>query len=477
MSLHIGKAYEERLKDAKPYVIPKRIIKPPPGALGDIRVVPQVIIPPINTDIVADILPTFQLSKNPVLRDLSKQMLPDNFNWRHHGGKKSQLISKPGNQMLCGSCWAISTAGIVADNHVVAGTVDWLPNLSTTYSLACYPQQQCNGGVPALLFQDIAKNGISTNHCVDYSWCAENEYCNGKATKHFDKGNVDISAYIPNCGCYNTEKEHYLYFINNPETASIDEGGMNDKNFALHIKTHIYHYGPVQGGFLVYNNFRPGKFTNKHLPTKGIYLENGIYTDNSVQFQENYVNDSDNYIGSHAIAILGWGIEDNVLIDNRGTKIKIPYWYCRNSWTENWGNDDGYFKMAMYPYNKYSQFDKLVSIQKGYQYIRGGGMTLFKVTESPRMEKFPPIERKPTKFIHDSKYYIGEQKIYPDIGKIPKTKEKEENVKENKGKNYTILIIIIVTSIVVIFMMFLLYFLLKKYDNNNSIQYSTSTYI
>lgn len=59
--------------------------------------------------------------------------------------------------MLCGSCWAISAAGIVADNHVVSETVNWKPDLSTTWCLSCYPQSQCQGGNPALLYEDIAK--------------------------------------------------------------------------------------------------------------------------------------------------------------------------------------------------------------------------------------------------------------------------------------------------------------------------------
>ena len=34
---------------------------------------------------------------------------------------KGGAITTPGNQGLCGSCWAISSAGIISDNFVVSG--------------------------------------------------------------------------------------------------------------------------------------------------------------------------------------------------------------------------------------------------------------------------------------------------------------------------------------------------------------------
>jgi len=40
------------------------------------------------------------------------------------------------------------------------------------------------------------------------------------------------------------------------------------------------------------------------------------------------------YIGRHAIKILGWGIEHG-----------MPYWLCANSWNTEWG-DKGFFKIA-----------------------------------------------------------------------------------------------------------------------------------
>jgi cathepsin B len=44
----------------------------------------------------------------------------------------------------------------------------------------------------------------------------------------------------------------------------------------------------------------------------------------------------DELIGGHAVMILGYGLEDN-----------IDYWYVRNSWGDDWGNDNGHFKIKI----------------------------------------------------------------------------------------------------------------------------------
>jgi hypothetical protein len=62
--------------------------------------------------------------------------------------------------------------------------------------------------------------------------------------------------------------------------------------------------------------------------------------------------------GGHAVVVLGWGEEKVTAInpDTRKPYGKVGYWIVRNSWGDSW-NGDGYFKMAMYPHNKFSQFD------------------------------------------------------------------------------------------------------------------------
>ena len=253
--------YNKHTQNAK-HIVLEHIVGPPKGALGALGInpkFPSFVIPPLNTNIqFSSTLPRYQLSKHPGLAALDHTLLPEKFNWREDGGEKTALISQPGNQMLCGSCWAISAAGIVADNHVVAGTVNWKPNLSTTWSLSNYPQSQCKGGNPATLLQDISEHGISTDHCVDYSWCSESNDCNGKATAHFEQKDVNLSELIPDEGCYDSKVPHYMYYIDSPETISLGDSGMNSDTFTNTVKKHIYYNGPVQGGFLVFKNFMKG---------------------------------------------------------------------------------------------------------------------------------------------------------------------------------------------------------------------------
>jgi len=66
--------------------------------------------------------------------------------------------------------------------------------------------------------------------------------------------------------------------------------------------------GPVEAAFDVYEDFLTYK--------KGVYQ----YT-------------TGDYLGGHAVKILGWGVEDST-----------PYWLVANSWNEGWG-DQGFFKI------------------------------------------------------------------------------------------------------------------------------------
>jgi len=369
--------YHQRLFEAKPVWLNKQVIKPPKGALGAEKIIPELVIPPINTNIDFSTLPPFNISKHKGLAALSSQPLEVNFNWRDGPFQKKDLpkkdlISKPPNQMLCGSCWAVSSASVIGDVFVVSGIVDGKPDISPTYALSCYPQNKCSGGNPALLLQAVSKNGIKSKHCVDYSWCATNSGCNGSAQKHFEA--TGLNLLIPKCGCYNLEnnQKYYNYKIENVQSIS----GNDKVNI---IKAHIRNKGPVVGSFLVYSNFRSGAFT-KTDPNKGIYLEDAVYSNGSVKYQK---LDQGTYIGSHAVSIIGWGIEKDVQINSNGDKKDVPYWFVRNSWTDKWG-DKGYFKMPIF-LNTYSQFTNTVRLQTNRGLVQAGGMIIF--TPNPDVHK------------------------------------------------------------------------------------------
>lgn len=408
MSIKLDHGYQQGLTLARPTFFGSQIVKPPPGAQGAERIEPSLIIPPINTNIDFSMIPMFQISAHEGLSALAEQPLETTFNWRdgpydERRGRynpsdklrnKMALVATPGNQMLCGSCWAISTAGIVGDSFVISDVVDWKPDLSTTYSLACYPQQQCRGGNPAKLLVDISRGGIVSNHCIDYSWCAKNQLCNGDALKHFKENQHkqsenELNALIPNCGCLE-KGEFYKFMVDSdpgPQQLSIGINDMNPEKLKATIKAHIRHRGPVLGAFIVFKNLMKGYFT-RGKPNKGLYLENALYSpDGTVTYQE---LDHKTYVGSHAVAIIGWGVEKNVQTDGSTKKQDVPYWFVRNSWTSKWG-DKGYFKMPMYPYNKYSQFDKLVTLATPMGNVGAGGMVIFKTSKVPTKVSFSQV--------------------------------------------------------------------------------------
>lgn len=47
-----------------------------------------------------------------------------------------------------------------------------------------------------------------------------------------------------------------------------------------------------------------------------------------------YEHTTEQIVGSHAIKIIGWGIENDV-----------PYWLCVNSWGKRWG-EKGLFRIS-----------------------------------------------------------------------------------------------------------------------------------
>jgi|TARA_B110000261_G_scaffold146294_1_gene170369 hypothetical protein len=461
--------YFNKLKNNKPTIINKSIIHDiaPNGVQADLNPihVPEQIIPSLNSEINFQALSSLSMKNQPGLSDLQNSNLPINFNWIDDGGDKSKYISNSGNQMLCGSCWAISTAGIVADNHVVAGTVDYKPNLSTTWSLSCYPQLQCKGGNPSILLDSVNQKGLASNSCVDYSWCALNDICNGKATKHFKEAEkINLSQFIPNCGCIDSNVDHLLYFIEKPEKFSLMDGDSNYEHFRLLVKRHIKTYGPVLGGFLVFKNFMSGAFTKVN---GGIYLENAVYNNGKVRFEDNYAN-ATNFSGSHAISIIGWG-EKEIIIDNKGTKKVVPYWECKNSWTEKWGNK-GRFRMAMYPFNKMSQFDKITSISANGKNIKVGGMILIKASGKPKQTKLPQInDINKMKTLKAASFYASEHKDYD--GNSDNTSGKK-NILNIFLKTFSIFLIVVFSILFLIF----IYKMIRKFSSRRKLSVLSRIY-
>jgi hypothetical protein len=301
---------------------------------------------------------------------------------------KKTLIHPVFDQLLCGSCWAVAVATTMSDCLVVCAVVNFTPYISPTYFLSAYPQNQCQGGNPAELVRVVENSGAVDMSCIDYSWCSNDPFCTTRSSQsHFNENN--LSSKIPDPGCY-YEKNKYVYHIDKGSSEVVYASRQIPVNtLRSMVKMHIYNYGPVLSGFLILTNFTDGSFCDIN---GGVYFERADYASFSatgtLTFSSKTLHESNN-IGGHAVSVVGWGVAKNIFFNN-GKRGDVPYWHCRNSWGNHWG-DNGYFKMAMYPFNKKVQFEKIILANIKNETYRFGGIVMFKATNKPKVRKLPEI--------------------------------------------------------------------------------------
>jgi hypothetical protein len=349
------------------------------------------IIPPINTSINFTGLNKYKLPSKSQLLSASVS-LPRNYDLRQH-----HKITSVGNQERCGSCWAYSSSQAISDIFIIKHGFD--PNVSAMYLMTsvvpeCRQQicnapnsmKMCAGGNPGFLLQQVETKGTASNHCVDYSACDNNDKCSGSGTQHFETSPYAINQTFPSNGCYLTKNgkdssrtdpnvNHFKFFIKNVNHLQTLENQVNYNDVQTAVKQHIYNIGTCVGGFNVLSNFLPShaygpKKSKSELQWKSDKNPDNIYID-LVDYSSNSPNRISSQklsaVGGHAVCIIGWGVGqvDSSLLDKDVTKNKIglidvPYFLVRNSWGNTW-NGDGTFKIAMYPYNKISQFEASVN--------------------------------------------------------------------------------------------------------------------
>jgi len=206
--------------------------------------------------------------------------LPESFNsliqW-------SECIKEIRDQGHCGSCWAHAASEVLSDRFCIAsnGTVN--VTLSPQEMVSCdWLDHGCNGGILTTSWLYLRLFGISTDDCHPYhSGDGSVEWC-----PLFDWKCNDGSTYKK----YKASSFYYLLTINQ-------------------IKTDIMTNGPVETGFSVYDDF--------------MNYKGGVYK-----------RTSDNFLGGHAVKIVGWGKENDT-----------EHWIVANSWSPKWG-ENGFFRIA-----------------------------------------------------------------------------------------------------------------------------------
>jgi C1A family cysteine protease len=323
----------------------------------------------------------FRLSKIvfPTNINLLTESLPSQFNWKT---SLPNLISYPENQGACGSCYIFAMISSISDNFAVQ--TGWNPNLSYTYAFNITDDSKgCSGGNPGYFLSKVVDDNIKlpTIKCIDYSWCNTNFMC---STLNLG---FDMSNNIPSQGCYYPNNSFYGLTLKSAGTIHPTYDINLNKSVVDSIKLKIHKNGPIVALYPIFKNFQTF-FDNANL-TDGIYFENAIYSSflnigMNVKFDDSVVK-PDNYIGVHAISIIGWGVKKTNVGGNK--QENVEYWICRNSWGQNSGVADitgvkGYFYMAMYPWNNFCQFS-FFSMELQNRKIPLGQIAIFDINPVP----------------------------------------------------------------------------------------------
>jgi len=232
--------------------------------------------------------------------------IPSEFDARDAWGSICPSVSAIRDQAACGSCWAFGAAEAMTDRTCIASNGAITEELSAQDLVSCCVLvcgMGCQGGYPLMAWLYWTEDGLVTGG--DYG---SNEGCFPYQLQPCDH---HVNGSLPPCGDIEPT----------PRCNTTCENGAawkSDKHFGTTfygvvpsvaaIQTEIMTNGPVEASFSVYEDF--------------LAYRSGVY--------EHLTGD---YLGGHAIKILGWGEENNT-----------PYWLVANSWNTDWG-DQGYFKI------------------------------------------------------------------------------------------------------------------------------------
>ncbi|XP_030747305.1 cathepsin B-like isoform X1 [Sitophilus oryzae] len=240
--------------------------------------------------------------------DISEE-IPDTFDAREQW---PNCISIPTvwDQSDCGSCWAIATAAAMSDRVCIQSnqtkqTFVSAEDLNSCCVVCSDGGDGCGGGYPEEAWAYWQTHGIVTGGlyqgnqgCKDYTLAPCEHHVNYTTRPQC----ADLNYVTPNCSRTCSEESG----LNYTESKTYGQTPIFLAE-ELQIQLEILKNGPVQTSFFVMDDF----------PN----YQSGVYEATSI-----------NWIGNHAMKILGWGVEN-------GTK----YWLIANTWNTDWGLD-GYIK-------------------------------------------------------------------------------------------------------------------------------------
>jgi cathepsin B len=222
--------------------------------------------------------------------------LPESFDARTQW-PNCDTIKAIRDQSACGSCWAFGAVEAMSDRYCIHLKKTNLSISAQDLNSCCTSCGfGCGGGFPSAAWQYWANTGIVSEKCSPYS--------------------------LPSCDHHIPNSPHPCppnEYPTPPCVKSCKDGKswQSDKHFGASVYSvrgeqdimqEIYTNGPVEAVFEVYSDF--------------LSYKTGIYKHVSGQ-----------YVGGHAVKIIGWGVENGV-----------KYWLIANSWNTHWG-EKGFFRM------------------------------------------------------------------------------------------------------------------------------------
>jgi len=188
------------------------------------------------------------------------------------------------DQGHCGSCWAFGTAESFSDRYCIAHKLSKASVFSPQELVSCdkVGNLGCNGGFPHLAWDYVELAGLPSLDCLPY-----------------ESGSGDVPKCTSSC-VDGSKKVKYKAKV-------LQTKGLHSEAAIMQA---IYDHGPVTGTLKVYRDF--------------MTYSSGIYH-----------RTSDEYLGGHAVKIIGWGVEPS---------SQMKYWIVANSWGTTWGMD-GFFLM------------------------------------------------------------------------------------------------------------------------------------
>eukprot|EP01130_Rhizamoeba_saxonica_P009049 TRINITY_DN3673_c0_g1_i1.p1 TRINITY_DN3673_c0_g1~~TRINITY_DN3673_c0_g1_i1.p1 ORF type:complete len:308 (+),score=58.16 TRINITY_DN3673_c0_g1_i1:30-953(+) len=187
------------------------------------------------------------------------------------------------DQGQCGSCWAFGCTESLSDRFCISTnkTIDHVLSVEELVSCNLWGLEGCSGGDPVTAWIYVSEYGLPTDSCFPYT---------------------AGSGVQPSCAskCVNKEPWKLYYGSVTSLRYHISVEGIMDT---------IYHHGPTEACFSVYDDF--------------MQYKSGVYEHKTGSF-----------LGGHCIKLVGWGVTDE----------GVEYWIAQNSWGTSWG-EHGFFQI------------------------------------------------------------------------------------------------------------------------------------